>query len=345
MRFALASAALAASLSVAAPHTALAAATYHLAPQTRAVKFGTFNPVALTDYGLAAGTLATSNGYDGYFSEGTFWSDDNFCPGSGSPGLTQVTGISRDSALTYTVGNCYGTAYGFLYDQSSNVKSIVQYPGSVSNAVSGVNLGGLVVGSWGPGAVPVHGFYLVGSIYVSFDVPRSSSTQAVGISSQNTIFGDYTKTSGPAAGFLMSESGTYTTISYPGQTNTYLTGLNGANQASGYYVNAANATQAFVWNNGTYQVPPIPTNLVSYAMGVNESGDVAGWYLAPDNITHGFVWNLATNALITINAPSGDIDLQVAALNNTHAQVTGTYINAKGKTVAFIGTCKGKSCF
>ena len=80
-------------------------------------------------------------------------------------------------------------------------------------------------------------------------------------------------------------------------------------------------------------------------MGVNESGDVAGWYLAPNNITHGFVWNLATNALITINAPSGAIDLQVAALNNTHAQVTGTYINSKGKTVAFIGTCKGKSCF
>ena len=207
MRFAFASAALAATLSIAAPYTALAAATYHLAPQTRAVKFGTFNPVALTDYGLAAGTLATSNGYDGYFSEGTFWSDDNFCPGSGSPGLTQVTGISRNSELTYTVGNCYGAAYGFIYDQSSNVKSVVQYPGSVSNAVSGVNLGGLVVGSWGPGAVPVHGFYLVGSIYVSFDVPRSSSTQAIGISSQNTIFGDYTKTSGPAAGFLMSEVG------------------------------------------------------------------------------------------------------------------------------------------
>jgi len=193
--------------------------------------------------------------------------------------------------------------------------------------------------------VPVHGFYLVGSIYVSFDAPGSSTTQAIGISSQNTIFGDYTKTSGPAAGFLMNEYGTYTTIFYPGQTGTYLTGLDGANQASGYYVTATGATQAFVWNNGTYQVPPLPTNRFSYAMGVNESGDVAGWYLDPKSVTHGFVWNLATNALITINAPSGAIDLQVSALNNTNAQVTGTYHNAKGKTVGFIGTCKGTSCF
>jgi uncharacterized membrane protein len=256
-----------------------------------------------------------------------------------------VTGISRDSALTYTVGNCLNTARGFIYDQTSNVNTVVRYPGSSVTTVAGINLGGLAVGAWGTGGTPVHGYYLVGSIYASFDVPGAATTLPQGISSQNTIFGDYTSTDGASHGFLMSESGTYTTLSYPGAASTFITGLDGANQASGYYLDETGLYHAFAWNNGTFQLPPLPAHGAAFAVGVNESGDVAGTYADPAGADHGFVWNLATNAVIKIKAKAGTSGLRVTAINNRGAQITGTYFNSAGSVIAFIATCGGTFCF
>ena len=66
MRIALACATLVASLHVAAPVPARAAAHYSLAAQKRAAKYGAYSPVALTDYGLAAGVLTNDSAGTSY---------------------------------------------------------------------------------------------------------------------------------------------------------------------------------------------------------------------------------------------------------------------------------------
>ena len=87
MRIALSCVTLVASLNFAAPLPAIAAAHYHLAPQKRAAKYGAYTPIALTDYGLAAGVL-TNNAADtsyAYFSNGKFFSEADFCRSIGAP--------------------------------------------------------------------------------------------------------------------------------------------------------------------------------------------------------------------------------------------------------------------
>jgi hypothetical protein len=344
MRGALTCAALAATLSLGVAHPALSQAVYKLALQHRAEKYGQYMPVALTDSGLAAGTIYYSGGgSSAYFSDGKFFSDDAFCAGLGATGGTTLTGISRDPAVTYTVGNCSSALpyFGYIYNQTANTTTAVQYPGAQETQVNGVSLNGKIVGQWNVNQ-GWHGFYATGGTYVSFDVPSASSTYPQGISSQNTIFGDYADdASGIMHGFLLNTAGSYTTITYPGATSTIITGLNGQNLASGIYV-TGNADHAFVWQNGTFSEPPLPQHVYADANAVNESGDVAGDFTT-NSASEGFVWQPASNTLITFKGAKTSTGLNVTAVNNTHAQVAGEYYN-KGGSFGFIATCTGAGC-
>src|SRR5580698_1674233 len=101
MRIALACATLVASVHVAAPVPARAAAHYNLAARKRAAKYGAYSPVALTDYGLAAGVLTNDSAGTSYayYSDGKFFGEADFCGMIGAPGETGLTGISLDAAL------------------------------------------------------------------------------------------------------------------------------------------------------------------------------------------------------------------------------------------------------
>jgi probable HAF family extracellular repeat protein len=344
MRIALTCATLVTTLALAAPLPALAAAHYHLAPQTRAAKYGLYFPVALTDYGLAAGTLALPNGtIPAYFSAGKSFSDDDFCGAIGAPGATAITGISRDAALTYTVGTCNGQHFSYLYNQATNTTTAVQYPGSVSTFTYGVNANGLAVAEWIGSST--HGFALVGTNFRSIDVPGGYGTVALGVTAQNGIFGNYDVAPSGYYGFVMSPRGAITTINYPNSTYTGLAGLNTANLAVGFYTDTANHLHAFAWQNGTYLQPKLHGSTGSRATGVNENGDVVGWYVDTSNIYHGFVWQPATNKIIKVNGPLGSTGINITAVNNTNAQITGSYTNSAGREVAFIGTSAGTSCF
>jgi hypothetical protein len=344
MRIALTCATLVATLALAGPPPAVAAAHYKLAPQKQAAKFGMFQPVALTDFGLAAGALLATDGtLTAYFSEGKYYSDDDFCGTLGAPGGTYVNGISRDPALTYIVGTCNGQHFSYMYNQATNTTTAVQYPGSVSTFTNGVNANGVAVGEWiGQGT---HGFKLVNGIFTSIDVPGAEYSVALGVNAQNTIFGNQSTATLQYYGFLLNSNGAFTTINYPSSTYNGLAGLNSQNLAVGLYGDAANSLHAFAWNNGTYLSPQLPGATNSRATDVNESGDVAGWYLDASGNEYGFVWRPATNQVIIVKGPKGAQQLNVTGINNTHAQITGSYYTPKTGQVGFIGTCAGTSCF
>jgi len=115
--------------------------------------------------------------------------------------------------------------------------------------------------------------------------------------------------------------------------------------AVGLYENATGLLNAFAWQNGTYVVAPLPAGSSSRATAVNDSGDVAGWYVDTANNEYGFVWNPTTNQVIKVKGPKGSKFLTVTGINNTGAQITGSYNISTGETIGFIGTCSGTGCF
>jgi len=343
MRIALTCATLVASLSIVTPLPALAKAHYHLAAQNRPAKFGPYNPLALTDFGLAAGSLydTAAATESAYYSAGKFFSQSDFCGAIGDPGETELTGISRDATLTYTVGLCADQYYGYIYNQAANTTTAVQYPGSLVTRPYGVNTSGMVVGEWE--AAGTHGFSLVGGTYTSIDAPGGDYTVALGVTDQDAIFGNYYVAPSAEYGFVLSVSGLFATINYPGSTYTLLAGLNSQNLAVGFYGDTT-SQYAFAWQNGTFMLAPLPGATSSRATSVNDNGDVAGWYLDASNTQYGFVWNTTTNKVIKVKGPKNSKYTTVNAINNTHAQITGTYVTTVGP-IGFIGTCTGTDCF
>ena len=327
------------------PLQAASAAHYHLAPQNRAAKYGAYSPVALTDFGLVAGVLTnntTETSY-AYFSEGKFFSEDDFCGTIDAPGNTGLNGISLDAALTYTVGVCYGTHFGYVYNQAANTTTKVQYPSAVSTFPYGVNANGVTVGEFiGP---PTQGFSLVNGTYAPINAPGAYYTVALGVNAENAIFGNYYTSLSGYFGYLLAVTGLFTTINYPGSTFTQLAGLNDQNMAVGLYENATGPLHAFGWQNDTYFEAPLPKGSSSRATAVNDNGDVAGWYVDSSGDEYGFVWNPTTNQLVKVKGPEGSKFIIVTGINNTHAQITGSYNSSTGETIGFIGTCTGTSCF
>jgi hypothetical protein len=347
MRIAMTCAALAAALNLAPAGAAHAGAKYKIAAQTRAVKYGSYYPVALTDFGLAAGTLYGYTGDDSaYFSDGKYFGDDGFCQILGESGGTELSGISRDSALTYTAGQCTTQNAGYVYNGTTNVTTAVQYPGANLTIVSGVSNSGRVGGYYYDASGTVHGFYFDSGIYTSFDPAGSTYTEVRGIAPNGTLSGLYTDATGLSHGFMVNAAGTYTTIDYPGAKYTVVTQVSSQNLAVGTIDFPNGAEQSFAWRSGSFLLPPLPSNTYSQATAVSEAGIVVGTYgIAPPNVNGGFVWNPATSKLIVVKAPAGATYLDVRTVNSTHAQIAGSYYNAANKEVGYIATCKGTKCF
>jgi uncharacterized membrane protein len=325
MRIALACATLVASLHVAAPVPARAAAHYSLAAQKRAAKYGGYSPVVLTDSGLAAGVLSNNAAQTNYayYSDGKFFSEADFCGQIGAPGETGLSGISLDAALTYTVGVCYATHFGYVYNQAANTTTKVQYPGAISTFPYGVNANGITVGEIdGP---PTQGFSLLNGTFTPIKVPGAYFTIAQGINAANVIFGNYYMTLPAYYGFVLAVNGQFTTISYPGATFTQLAAMNSQNMTVGLYENASGPLYAFASQNGSYYALPLPTARSSRATAVNDDGDVAGWYIDSSGNQYGFVWRPTTNQVIKVKGPKGSKFVTVTGINNTHAQITGSY--------------------
>jgi len=266
----------------------------------------------------------------------------DFCGSNGAGDQTSATAISPDGASRYLVGDCGVNHTAYLYDWDMNLTTPVVYPAAKSTYVTGVNAGGLTVGSYATTGGVTHGFYLIGSLYVTFDPPGATTTNTWGISINNAIYGNYAAGGSVSYGFLLREGGTYTTLNPANSIATVVTGLNAANEAAGFYVDSALREHAFWWVNGGFGTISLGSN--SVAAGINQAGQMAGTYWDTSGVSHGFVVDTLGSTYITFNAPTGATGLVVTGVNNTHAGVSG-YYQKGGKTVGFLALCEGKGCY
>ena len=86
----------------------------------------------------------------------------------------------------------------------------------------------------------------------------------------------------------------FTTLSFPGATNTYATGIDGTNIV-GYYV-SNNIDQGFLYNGSTYTTLSVPGAKQTEANGISGT-NIVGAYLNPYGYWNGFEYNGSTWAV------------------------------------------------
>jgi probable HAF family extracellular repeat protein len=187
------------------------------------------------------------------YSNGTYTTLDVPVPGTR---FTEATGINDAGQIVgvYVVGNA---SFGFLYTNGSyttiqpayginNAGQIVgtynnsgfvysngtyttlNVPGSDATSATGINDSGQIVGTSIVAGPKNHGFLYDGGTFTTFSNPSApDDTLALGINNLDQIVGLY-----GSNGFLLSD-GTYTTIAFPGSTNSIAFGINDAGQIVG----------------------------------------------------------------------------------------------------------------
>src|ERR1700722_14649953 len=84
----------------------------------------------------------------------------------------------------------------------------------------------------------------------------------------------------------------YTTINYPGASNTVTYGINDSGQIVGGHYDSQGNFSAFLDSNGSYSTLTNPSASESIAYGISDSGQIVGYYYGTQGgAQHGFVDN------------------------------------------------------
>ena len=82
----------------------------------------------------------------------------------------------------------------------------------------------------------------------------------------------------------------FTTLSFPGATQTQTFGVNNHDQVVGDYVGVDGVAHGFVYSNGTYTGIDDPNGLGTTTInGINNAGDIVGFYIDSAGNTDGFL--------------------------------------------------------
>ena len=81
------------------------------------------------------------------------------------------------------------------------------------------------------------------------------------------------------AGFTLTLPANFTVVNYPGAASTQVTGINGAGDLSGFYVDGSGNTHGFTRIGGTFTTVDNPLSTVfNQALGINNSDETVGYY-------------------------------------------------------------------
>jgi probable HAF family extracellular repeat protein len=216
---------------------------------------------------------------------------------------------------------------GFAYLPATQKYRTFQYPGAEYTIALGINDSNTVVGTFANTDGQAHGFFLVnGKKFVQYDVSGSSGTAIHGINKA----GDFAGTAG-SEGFyqgFVSIGGVVTTFMASGRpTEAY--GINGSNNAVGYFVNSqASGTHGFL-RDGAGNITQIdyPGSISTLCSGINDAGTITGVYTDTRGVDHGFV---RANGNYRTVGPA-----YIAAINN-HGSIVGSFVTKSGETYGFL---------
>ena len=113
----------------------------------------------------------------------------------------------------------------------------------------------------------------------------------------------------------------FTTLDYPGSTDTRMFGVNAHNDAVGAYVDTAGNPHAVRYSHGTWTVVEPPESVLSQARGINDAGTITGYYQDQGGGLHGYT--LQNGQFSSFDFP-GAVHSQGLGINN-RGDIVGAY--------------------
>lgn len=241
---------------------------------------------------------------------------------------TIATGIDNAGHIVgfYTADGTHG------FVLSDGNFSDINFPGSISTNASGISQSGKdIVGTYSNVCCTSHAFVLSAGTFSAIDPPGAIfGSRAFGINSQGVVIGDYIDAF-RRYGFIFRK-GVFTTLNFPGSSQTYTFGINNAGKIVGAY-EAEAKLHGYLFENDIFSAIDLPGATATVPMGINAAGQIVGVVHFPNDI-HGFV--LINGAVTLIDFPGAT---KTEALGiNSKGQIVGNYQDAAGKFHGFLAT-------
>jgi len=212
----------------------------------------------------------------------------------------------------------------------------INVPGALSTLATGINDRGDIIGIFTVDSTGNNtGFVLSDGVFRRQSVPGAVSTYLRGINSDGDTVGQYTDAVGITHGFLMTRSGTLTTIDVQGAAQgTVANGINDQQEIVGNYTDVAGIEHGFLFKEGQTRTfdPSNATFTVGFFISNNNAGALVGT-IDDASGTHAF---LQTNALVmAFNIPESQIFTSARAISST-GKIVGSYAFVAGASHGFL---------
>jgi len=230
--------------------------------------------------------------------------------------------------LRHTAVVLFLTAFLALLSLAQNTRvRVLNPPGSIYTAPSGLNNQGITVGAFEFSGQNLEGFlyHPANNEYTSIQYPGAESTEALGVNDSGTVVGAFANQDGQNHGFFL-ESGAYRQYDVPGFSGTTIVGINQAGDFAGTigsngfyqgYVSIGGVVTAFTVDGGATNAYGINSSNVSVGFFVNSSGTAF----------HGFMRDNSGN-ITQIDYP-GSLSSACTGINDAGV-ITGFYEDSNG---------------
>ena len=259
---------------------------------------------------------------------------DTFSAPSGYT-LNMVQGIGDDGTVVgQLIDNETQVAVGFLRAPSGDI-TVYDAPKSSNTWVYGQNASNTSAGTFTDSKKgSVHGFTLTGSTFTQFDYPKAANTWLFGVNQLGSLAGSFANGTN-TKGFLLSNTGKYTTIAYSGQQATYAMALNDNGAVVGYYASGW-VNYGFLWQNGKFTDIDYPKAKFGTVLnGINNAGIIVGNRLTADT-AQGFIYQ---NSAFKNIVYAGAKYTMTGGINN-NGVISGLIFYNSTKSLGFTATCK-----
>lgn len=226
----------------------------------------------------------------------------------------------------YSMG---GRHFGFLL--SGGTYTTIDPPGASYSEAQGINDAGQIVGWYNDGGDVRHYFIYSSGNYTSYDSPSPFSTaKFLDINNLSQIVGTHGNGSN-LNGFLFS-GGNFSSVDYPGATETVPTKINDLGQITGHY-SSYSGNNGFLLSGVTFTLIAFPGATSTAADGINNSGQIVGAYVLSGTF-HGYLF---TGGMFTTIDFPGSLGLTEILGINDSSIIVGEYADGTG-THGFLGT-------
>lgn len=224
--------------------------------------------------------------------------------------------------------------------------ALIDYPGSSSTDVFGINDRGAVVGS---GLGDLHAQFVYRWRDASFrEVPPVSAdvtSDPAGINDARVIVGSTRNPDGTQSAYIRQPDGTYTVFNHPDAVfYTNARGINDHGLVTGFHDTADGTYFGFIYNPATGAFLDIVPSLFTIAHGINSSNEVVGSVNVAEPPCPGtqadiYGWLRASNGFVTFFLVNGHAT-QARGINDA-GYIAGTVYGDDGRQRGFITRLNG----